>query len=37
MAKIGNGAGEFAELTAEAAGKTIAGAHDRRARATTSS
>ncbi|MEO3742818.1 phosphate ABC transporter substrate-binding protein PstS [Plantactinospora sp. B5E13] len=26
MAKIGNGAGEFAELTAEAAGKTIAGA-----------
>ncbi|MCX5067893.1 phosphate ABC transporter substrate-binding protein PstS [Micromonospora lupini] len=26
MAKIGNGAGEFAALTAEAAGKTIAGA-----------
>ncbi|MFI7603783.1 phosphate ABC transporter substrate-binding protein PstS [Micromonospora sp. NPDC049366] len=26
MAKIGNGAGEFAELTAENAGKTIAGA-----------
>ncbi|MGI5213118.1 phosphate ABC transporter substrate-binding protein PstS [Plantactinospora sp. CA-290183] len=26
MAKIGNGAGEFAELTAESAGKTIAGA-----------
>jgi phosphate transport system substrate-binding protein len=26
MAKVGNGAGEFAELTAESAGKTIAGA-----------
>ena len=26
MAKIGNGAGEFAALTGEAAGKTIAGA-----------
>ena len=36
MAKIGNGTGEFAALTAEAAGKTIAGAPSR-VRATTSS
>ena len=31
MAKIENGAGEYAELTAESAGKTIAGRQDRRA------
>ena len=37
MAKIDNGAGEFAELTADAAGKTIAGAKIDRHAATTSS